>query len=127
MRVNSGGTMSVLLLWLLLTTGVEAATVCRVKATGQVVETYHPTSLGICQHNLVEKNPHYGFTATDIEELTVSDEERRTMLKAWDTDPANPDMAKRKVEETEGKADAEAVLGRAFTTAEWQKLRKALK
>ena len=68
---------------------VEAATVCRVKSTGQVVESYSTTQDdGLCQLNLIRS----GIASEDIEQVTVTEPDREALLKAWAADEKNPDV-----------------------------------
>jgi len=78
----------------------QAATVCRIKSTEQVVETYAHDAPGICLKNLVTDNPQYGFLADDVEELIVSEGERLQMIAAWQDHPNNPESVKRSARNT---------------------------
>ena len=112
------------LLGLLIVPKTEAATVCIEQLTGKVLESSAHTQPGICQRNYVADNPQYGYQATDITERTVTELERRELVKAWDSNPLNPDMPKRATQRASQEArEARLKLKLGLTNAEFDDLK----
>lgn len=68
--------------------------VCREKATGKPFQTQRGGRPGSCLADVLA-NPQYGWSASDVEELLITDAEHQTLLAAWQQAPANPDRTKR--------------------------------
>ena len=82
--------MRFLVIWVLYVGIADAATICRQISTGAILETYSHDDPSLCQQNLVVDNPQYGFAASDIEAISLSESERQIKMATWDQNPDNP-------------------------------------
>lgn len=95
--------------WWMLEAQAAMWQACVEHSTGRPFQTQLGGTPGACAKD-VEANPQYGWTASDIEERLLTEEEHRALQATWRDSPKNPDVPKRQSAKAERKAKEERLL-----------------